>query len=217
METGHGSADSAWDSTPDIHEWKLLCVPVQVWKLWRGLVYPRELAFGQADAELGQCYPQWVSTQHPEPKSQQRSTACPGTQLLLGFAVPAHNSKDPDGSKQTRDPFSLHPILPWGHKTSPNKLYLLIWKRHSINEDRRDKPHAERKTALTKNSTSNAIRSNEYFFNQKKKIKFRFLPSSPIFFLPLSAAIEVWEQKELCYRNTELYFLICEVGCLKAL
>lgn len=141
----------------------------------------------------------------------------PRDPAVLGFAVPARNSKDPDGSKQTRDPFSLHPILPWGHKTSPNKLYLLIWKRHSINEDRRDKPHAERKTALTKNSTSNAIRSNEYFFNQKKKIKFRFLPSSPIFFLPLSAAIEVWEQKELCYRNTELYFLICEVGCLKAL
>lgn len=49
---------------------------------------------------------------HMAPRAQisAEKHCMPKDPAILGFAVPAYNSKDPDGSKQTRDPFSFYPI-----------------------------------------------------------------------------------------------------------
>lgn len=143
---------------------------MQVWKMWRGLVCPRELAFRQADVELGQCYPQWMSTQHPEPKSQQRSTTRPETQVHWALQHQHTTARIQMVASKPETLSHSTPYYPEDTKLLQTNL-LLIWRHHSINEERRNKLHAERKTVLTKSLIFKwlTIHSNEHFLNQKEK------------------------------------------------
>lgn len=66
---------------------------------------------------LGNGNQQWVSTVPKAQLSAENGTACPVTKLY--GAIPAQTSKDTDGCKQTREPFPLHRLLPWGYTKFP--------------------------------------------------------------------------------------------------
>lgn len=83
METGHGEADSTPHSTPDMHESRNFCASqCKYAKMCGGLVCPKRAGIRTRQMwNLGDGHQPWVVTQDPKPKSQQRSTECPGTRL----------------------------------------------------------------------------------------------------------------------------------------
>lgn len=109
----------------------------------------RELASGQSRCIIwamvtsGGCP---HSTQSPSLSKEQHSMS--SDQAVRGYL--STESKDPDGSKQTRDSLSFHPLLPWGHT---NTLHPSLQRCYFINEKREEKPHGDRKTALTRSLT----------------------------------------------------------------
>ena len=178
-------------------------------KVRRGPCPQRELALGE-----GRCRVQQRSLAvglHIVGKAQVSAgngTASPE----LCEVTTAQNSKDLDGCQQTWEPFPL-PLLQLEDTHSfLNILCLSIRWCHLINE-KREKPHRERKTARIRRLTFQLINnysneaflmtfqlinnySNEAFLNKQKKVggsNLGFSHHHQFPFLSLAAGIDVWK------------------------